>query len=479
MAGIEPFTQVEGVRVYKGGEELRQAAAALSGPSLAPKPSLAAPLPPQQASHVDKTGHTSKTSSFNDRRDSRDQSDPAQPADPQSADFELVYNQGLTLQERASQAGGSTQGQLDLLKQACDKYHDAWQLQNSSHAALYNWGVALSDMAHLEKRTEEDAAYHCLLAAAEKYALSLFYSANNPQALNNWGLVLQELSTMRTPSERVLLVQQSVAKFRRAIRLRPEFDRACYNLGTVYYAHACSLQNEVQNPQANQEPSGSQPVSEAALRRTFSLAAQYILLSYVLQPAKDVYSKSLQVIKQLLPLPHLRAGQLLAIAPDSLDSVPEQWLVSLFVLDQSGFKTVAPQDQPYDQSNQSGALAVQETNGDGDAQHAQQADKVNDSQQSASYEIELSDIACVKPCNDPSLPPGYAFWVSTHSRTQGFYFVAEVSEDAEGWVDALHMASFAAKQGRMQMLGKALATASGEQQYHSQPDKSGTPLDAK
>ncbi|KAL0023883.1 hypothetical protein WJX79_004370 [Trebouxia sp. C0005] len=376
MAGIEPFTQVEGVKVYKGGEELRRAAAALSGPSLAPKPSLTAPLPPQQASHVDKTGHTSKTSSFNDRRDSRDQPDPAQPADPQSADFELVYNQGLTLQERASQAGGSTQGQLDLLKQA------------------------------------------------KKYALSLFYSANNPQALNNWGLVLQELSTMRTPSERVLLVHQSVAKFRRAIRLRPEFDRACYNLGTVYYAHACSLQNEVQNPQANQEPLGSEPVSEAALRHTFSLAAQYILLSYVLQPAKDVYSKSLQVIKQLLPLPHLRAGQLLAIAPDSLDSVPEQWLVSLFVLDQSGFKTVAPQDQPYDQSR-------------------------------------------------------YAFWVSTHSRTQGFYFVAEVSEDAEGWIDALHMASFAAKQGRMQMLGKALATASGEQQYHSQPDRSSTALEAK
>lgn len=72
------------------------------------------------------------------------------------------------------------------------------------------------------------------------------------QALNNWGLVLQELSTMRAPLERVLLVQQSVAKFRRAIRLRPEFDRACYNLGTVYYAHACSLQNEVQNPSANQ-----------------------------------------------------------------------------------------------------------------------------------------------------------------------------------------------------------------------------------
>lgn len=57
---------------------------------------------------------------------------------------------------------------------------------------------------------------------------------------------------MRSPAERILLVQQSVAKFRRAIRLRPEFDRACYNLGTVYYAHACSLQAEVQNPAADQ-----------------------------------------------------------------------------------------------------------------------------------------------------------------------------------------------------------------------------------
>ena len=70
-----------------------------------------------QAGHVDKTGHTSKTSSFNDRRNSRDQTDQGQQADPPSADFEVVYNQGLSLQERASQAGGSTQGQLDLLKQ--------------------------------------------------------------------------------------------------------------------------------------------------------------------------------------------------------------------------------------------------------------------------------------------------------------------------------------------------------------------------
>ena len=61
------------------------------------------------------------------------------------------------------------------------------------------------------------------------------------QALNNWGLVLQELSTMAADHERAQLVRQSVQKFRQAICLRPEFDRACYNLGTVYYSHAHTL----------------------------------------------------------------------------------------------------------------------------------------------------------------------------------------------------------------------------------------------
>ncbi len=61
------------------------------------------------------------------------------------------------------------------------------------------------------------------------------------QALNNWGLVLQELTALRPPSERAYLVDAAVSKFRRAIRLRPDFDRACYNLGTVCYAHASAL----------------------------------------------------------------------------------------------------------------------------------------------------------------------------------------------------------------------------------------------
>ncbi len=112
----------------------------------------------QQASHVDKTGHTSKTSSFNDRRDSRDQPDPAQPADPQSADFELVYNQGLTLQERASQAGGSTQGQLDLLKQAS-------QLTEAKTAACVSLDAYLANCMLLHMLTCSAASQTIVIAA--------------------------------------------------------------------------------------------------------------------------------------------------------------------------------------------------------------------------------------------------------------------------------------------------------------------------
>lgn len=95
---------------------------------------------------------------------------------------------------------------VGITMQACNRYHDAWQLQNNSHAALYNWGVALSDMAHLEKRTEQDAAYHCLLAAAEKYALSLFYSANNPQVCFTRPIHVLRCATKVAPIVSALLV---------------------------------------------------------------------------------------------------------------------------------------------------------------------------------------------------------------------------------------------------------------------------------
>lgn len=217
-----------------------------------------------------------------------------------------------------------------------------------------------------------------------------------------------------------------------------------------------------------QDPSApiTEQASEAMLRVSFALAAQYILLSYVLQPTKEVYSKSLQVVRQLLPLPNLRAGRLLAVDVQSIDEVLEKWSLSSFVLNETGFRAAtAPQAVAAQQMQGNAEQASPSEDSNEATEHdaaASDADADN-MQQPQGYQIELSDIACVKPCNDPSLPPGYAFWVSLYSRTQGLYFVAESSEDAEGWVDALHMICYAAKQGRMRTLSQALGPAQDSQ----------------
>ena len=68
--------------------------------------------------------------------------------------------------------------------QACDRYKAAWNLKQSSSSALYNWGVALSDMSRVLKTTDRATANGLLTEAAEKYATSLQWSANNPQVCN-------------------------------------------------------------------------------------------------------------------------------------------------------------------------------------------------------------------------------------------------------------------------------------------------------
>ncbi len=88
------------------------------------------------------------------------------------------------------------------------------------------------------------------------------------QALNNWGLVLQELSTMAPDHEKGQLVGQSVQKFRNAIRLRPEFDRACYNLGTVYYSHAHTLSSSSAAQLSSQLTKVRQGIDTAHFRST-------------------------------------------------------------------------------------------------------------------------------------------------------------------------------------------------------------------
>lgn len=65
--------------------------------------------------------------------------------------------------------------------QAAGRYEAAWKLRSTSHAALYNWGVAYSDMARVVKPIDQNQAHEYLRLSAEKYSMSLQYNPQNPQ----------------------------------------------------------------------------------------------------------------------------------------------------------------------------------------------------------------------------------------------------------------------------------------------------------
>jgi hypothetical protein len=115
-----------------------------------------------------------------------------------------------------------------LRVQACDKYEGALQLRAGSQGALYNRehekavagdtsrsttpvsgegegaggkggeeeasaNDAAREPSFMSREELREAACSCLHLASQKYAQCLNWHPNNPQALNNWGLVLQVL----------------------------------------------------------------------------------------------------------------------------------------------------------------------------------------------------------------------------------------------------------------------------------------------
>ena len=88
--------------------------------------------------------------------------------------------------------------------------------------------TAAASVAHLA-RPARVAPVHTPCATPDPAPCPLPPPPLNPpiQANNNLGLVLQDLSSLRPAAERAAYLRHSLHKFRRAIRLRPDFDRAC------------------------------------------------------------------------------------------------------------------------------------------------------------------------------------------------------------------------------------------------------------
>jgi hypothetical protein len=77
----------------------------------------------------------------------------------------------------------------------------------------------------------------------------------------------------------------------------------------------------------------SRQAKDISVRTLLAVAAQYICLAHALQPSKEIYRKSLGVVRQMLPLPFLRAGFLTAPRSRSIGTVTETYRRDWFVLD--------------------------------------------------------------------------------------------------------------------------------------------------
>lgn len=141
---------------------------------------------------------------------------------------------------------------------------------------------------------------------------------------------LQEVSGFhRDVSTKLKLAVKAVDKFRRAIRLRPDFDHGCYNLGTIFYTHACTARSQLQKSQMDNRQLtpddnalisalciliGGEKSGGEAIDTMLQAAGCYITLAFALQPGKEVYQQSLRVVHmmRMLPKPYLRIGYLKA-----------------------------------------------------------------------------------------------------------------------------------------------------------------------
>ncbi|GLC41926.1 hypothetical protein PLESTF_000101200 [Pleodorina starrii] len=425
--GVKLEKQFHGFKSCFGGEELKRATSALAGgidmppidggkeakmiPSDANIRPIRTSLSGVTTAVLAQTSHPDASESDLVLRELALAANQYQKAEaaagPSGQDFETLYNHGLVLQEMAGKLHSSPADQLKLLQQASELYGSAAALRPSSHNVLYNWGVALSDTARLLQESQPAESLSCLQQASHKYASSLDLQPGNPQALNNWGLVLQEMCGLaHSVSERDQLVSYALEKFRHAIRLRPDFDRGCYNLGTVLYTYACAVQAELaaelkagRLASQDAETTRERYQREARARCLFSAAAQYICLAATLQPGRDIYRRSLAVVKPMLPLPFLRAGYLTAPLAHSLGSPNETWRRAWFVLDQVSLRSASEMESSLS-ATATGALP-------GSFPTLRIGHAVGETP----LVVPLDSILSVRRVNDPSLPEGEALWL--------------------------------------------------------------------
>ncbi|PUZ38266.1 hypothetical protein GQ55_9G182700 [Panicum hallii var. hallii] len=313
-------------------------------------------------------------------------------------DPDAYYNWALVLQESADNVDPNSSSSKDaLLEEACKKYAEATRLCPTLYDAYYNWAIAIADRAKMRGRTKE--AEELWKQAILNYEKAVQLNWNSPQALNNWGLGLQELSAIVPARDKQTIIKTAISKFRSAIQLQFDFHRAIYNLGTVLYGLAEDTMR-----------SGKPDVSPNEL---YSQSAIYVAAAHALKPNYSVYRSALRLVRSMLPLPYLKVGYLTAPPANNAIAPHKDWERSQFILNHEGLQQADASDQPPSQS----------------AGHMDRGRKP--------VRINVADIVSVSACADLTLPSGASLCIETiHGPT---FLVADSWEALDGWLDAIRL----------------------------------------
>ncbi|CAI5948461.1 unnamed protein product [Closterium sp. NIES-65] len=383
----------------------------------------------------------------------------------------------LGLAPGAQQLGAGAAGGREC---ACSKYERAVQLNWDSPQELNNWGLAL----------QEDGN------ACSKYERAVQLNWDSPQALNNWGLALQELSTIVPAKDKRKVVRKAINKFRAAIRLRYDFHRAIYNLGTVLYGLAEDTMKQAKSKTGVMPDRTTHPANEV-----YSQSAVYIAAAHALKADYPVYRNALRLVRTMLPLPYLKGGYL-TVPPGGNSLAPHaEWLRLWFVLDHERLKegkkpepkqphsnltsrrntansqtsvtaSIVPKPEPAPptaaapaapaNAGTAGSAAATSDGGRWSSDAMGGRPNLSSSVEDAvsalpppPIQVDIGQIVSVEACADLSLPAGGGIVLDTVDGP--FYMVADDWDSMDAWVDAIRLVYTIYVRGKSEDLAAVLA----------------------
>ncbi|MCX6982183.1 MAG: AAA family ATPase [Verrucomicrobia bacterium] len=150
------------------------------------------------------------------------------PTDAHAAEAWLAWADELDTEEARKAADPA------IFQSMEDKYRKALALKPDYHAALSNWGTALSDWANTKEGVEADNLFE---QAQKKFQQALDIKPDKYEALINWGATLLDWAKKHEGATANDFLAQAGEKLRQALAIKPDDNDALFNVACLSGLH--------------------------------------------------------------------------------------------------------------------------------------------------------------------------------------------------------------------------------------------------